>query len=175
VHVRRHRAFVCFVVAGLLAAALVSGACASSGAVSRGSTARPALPPINPVGEKKSKGYQVAETGLTLRGVPYRPGGSTLNGFDCSGFAQYVFRRHGIRLPREVSDQYHEGKSIKRKEIKAGDLLFFKTTGRGATHVAISIGGGRFVHAPSSTGVVRVESLSSPYWSPRFLGARRKT
>ena len=128
---------------------------------------------MNPVGDKKSKGYQVATTGLTIRGVPYRPGGTTPSGFDCSGFAQYVFRRHGLRLPREVEDQYREGKSIKRKDIVAGDLLFFKTTGKDATHVAIAIGGGRFVHAPSSTGVVRVEPLSSTYWSPRFLGARR--
>lgn len=85
----------------------------------------------------------------------------------------YVFGQHGIDLPHSASDQYHEGKSIKRQDIAAGDLLFFKTVGKEVTHVAISIGGDRFVHAPSSTGIVRVEALESPYWSPRFLGARR--
>ena len=117
--------------------------------------------------------YAVTGTALSLRGTPYRNGGSDPNGFDCSGFTQYVFAQHGIALPREVRDQYRLGTSVKPDQLVAGDLLFFTTTDPGASHVAIAIGGDEFVHAPSSTGVVRVERLGSSYWSPRFLGARR--
>ena len=112
-------------------------------------------------------------TALGLRGVPYRNGGIDPAGFDCSGFTQYVFGQHGVALPRDVQDQFGQGQSIEAHSVTAGDLLFFATTGRGPSHVAIAVGGDRFVHAPSSTGVVRVESLSASYWAMRFVGARR--
>jgi len=115
----------------------------------------------------------IVDTAMSLRGVRYRAGGSDPKGFDCSGFTLYVFGRHGIDLPRNTSDQYHEGKAIKQSQVAAGDLLFFKTVGREVSHVAISIGAGNFVHAPTSNGVVRVESLDTTYWASRFLGARR--
>ena len=110
---------------------------------------------------------------LTLTGVPYRNGGSDPSGFDCSGFVQWVFARSGMRLPREVRDQYEAGKKIDLREVKPGDLLFFETVSRGASHVGLAIGGDQFVHAPSSRGVVRVERFTSSYWKPRFVGARR--
>ena len=118
-------------------------------------------------------GYAVTSTALSLRGAPYRNGGTDPKGFDCSGFTQYVFAQHGILLPREVREQYRVGAPVNPDQLVAGDLLFFATTDPGASHVAIAIGGDEFVHAPSSTGVVRVEHLGSSYWSPRFLGARR--
>ena len=118
--------------------------------------------------------YAVTGTALALRGTPYRDGGGDpRGGFDCSGFTQYVFSQHGLRLPREVREQFRSGTTVRPEEVAAGDLLFFTTTGPGPTHVAIAIGGDEFVHAPSSTGVVRVERLSSSYWSQRFLEARR--
>jgi cell wall-associated NlpC family hydrolase len=112
-------------------------------------------------------------TALSLRGAPYRNGGSDPNGFDCSGFTQYVFAQFGVALPREVREQYREGKSIEPIDLAPGDLVFFSTTDPGVSHVAIVVGGDQFVHAPSSSGVVRVERLSSSYWSPRYVGARR--
>jgi cell wall-associated NlpC family hydrolase len=115
----------------------------------------------------------VIETALELRGVPYRNGGDDPRGFDCSGFTQYVFARHGIRLPRAVRDQFAFGTTVEPASLEAGDLLFFSTTEPGASHVAIALGQGAFVHAPSSTGVVRVERLAVRYWTERFLGARR--
>jgi cell wall-associated NlpC family hydrolase len=118
-------------------------------------------------------GYALTGTALALRGIPYRNGGSDPSGFDCSGFTQYVFAQHGVNLPRDVRAQYRVGKSVKPEDLAAGDIVFFTTTEPGPSHVAIAIGGDEFVHAPSSTGVVRVEHLSSSYWSPRFLGARR--
>jgi cell wall-associated NlpC family hydrolase len=113
-------------------------------------------------------------TALSFRGIPYRNGGSDPSGFDCSGFVQWVFATHGIRLPREVRDQYRVGRDVDdMKDVKAGDLVFFETVSRGASHVGLAIGGDQFVHAPSSRGVVRVEHLSASYWSRRFVGARR--
>jgi cell wall-associated NlpC family hydrolase len=118
-------------------------------------------------------GYALAGTALSLRGIPYRNGGTDPSGFDCSGFTQYVFSQYGVALPREVREQYQVGKSIRPEDLAPGDIVFFSTTEPGPSHVAIAIGGDEFVHAPSSTGVVRVEHLSSTYWAPRFLAARR--
>jgi cell wall-associated NlpC family hydrolase len=118
-------------------------------------------------------GYALAGTALSLRGTPYRNGGSDPSGFDCSGFTQYVFAQFGVSLPREVREQYRVGKSVKPDDLVAGDIIFFATTDPGPSHVGIAIGGDEFVHAPSTTGVVRVEHLGSSYWSPRILGARR--
>jgi cell wall-associated NlpC family hydrolase len=113
-------------------------------------------------------------TALSFRGVAYRDGGSDPAGFDCSGFTQYVFGQHGVFLPREVREQYAVGRKVSARHLAAGDLLFFRTTARDATHVAIAIGGGdEFIHAPSANGAVRVERLGSSYWSRRFIAARR--
>ncbi len=120
-------------------------------------------------------GRALAEFALGFRGVPYRLGGADPGGFDCSGLVQYVFAQYGIDVPRIVEEQYGVGDKVKPSEIKPGDLIFFNTKRRGddASHVAIAIGGDGFVHAPNSTGVVRVETLSSTYWGSRYIGARR--
>ena len=110
---------------------------------------------------------------LEFRGVPYRNGGSDPAGFDCSGFVQYVFKQLGLLLPRDVSEQYHAGRKIALQDVRPGDLVFFHTVSRGASHVGLAIGGDQFVHAPSSRGVVRVERWTAAYWSRRFVGARR--
>ena len=116
----------------------------------------------------------VVSLALSLRGTPYRNGGSDLTGFDCSGFVQWVFAQQGLALPREVKEQYRVGRDIDT-EVKAGDLVFFETVSPGASHVGIALGGGEFVHAPSSRGVVRVERYTSGYWADRWVGARRLT
>jgi peptidoglycan DL-endopeptidase CwlO len=131
------------------------------------------LPPPLPPGA--IDGYALVGTALSLRGTPYVNGGADPSGFDCSGFTQYVFARYGLSLPRAVREQYRVGKPIKAEDLAPGDILFFSTTEPGPSHVGIALGGDQFVHAPSSTGVVRVERLSSSYWSPRYLGARRVT
>jgi cell wall-associated NlpC family hydrolase len=134
----------------------------------------PAAPAPSPaVNRAGLDGYAVAGTALGLRGVPYRNGGGDPSGFDCSGFTQYVFAQHGVSLPRDVRSQFRKGTPVKPEELAPGDVIFFTTSEPGPSHVAIAIGGDEFVHAPSSSGVVRVEHLSSSYWSPRFLGARR--
>jgi cell wall-associated NlpC family hydrolase len=112
-------------------------------------------------------------TALSLRGTPYRNRGSDPNGFDCSGFTQYVFALHGVALARDVRDQFQQGQAVDSRELSPGDLVFFRTTDASVSHVAIIVGGDEFVHAPSSSGVVRIERLSAPYWSRRLVGARR--
>jgi D-gamma-glutamyl-meso-diaminopimelic acid endopeptidase CwlS/peptidoglycan endopeptidase LytE len=82
--------------------------------------------------------------------------------------------QHGIRVPRTVGDQFRASLDTQGSP-EAGDLVFFTTTAPGPSHVGILIGGDEFVHAPSSTGQVRVEHIGAPYWSTRYLGARRVT
>jgi cell wall-associated NlpC family hydrolase len=110
---------------------------------------------------------------LSLRGAPYRNGGSTPEGFDCSGLVQYVFGLYGVAVPRETREQFRIGRSVSRHDLAPGDLVFFSTVAPGASHVGIAIGGDQFVHAPNSNGVVRVERLSADYWNRRYIGARR--
>ena len=129
------------------------------------------VPPIAPAGS--GDGYALSGTALSLRGAPYRSGGVDPNGFDCSGFVRYVYRQHGVAMPREVREQFRIGKTVDRGRLKPGDLVFFSTVAPGASHVGIVIGGDQFIHAPSERGVVRVENLSSQYWSTRYIGAKR--
>jgi cell wall-associated NlpC family hydrolase len=165
----------------ILAALLTTAACASTGATPRpfpGAAVRepspaPQVPDLVGAASGSTDLYALVGTALSLRGIPYRNGGSDPGGFDCSGFTQYVFAQYGIALPREVREQYHQGQEIDARDLSPGDLVFFATSDPGASHVAIVIGSDQFVHAPSSTGVVRVERLRSSYWSQRFIGARR--
>ena len=117
----------------------------------------------------------LVDAALKLRGIPYRNGGSDPNGFDCSGFTQYVFAQYHVALPREVRTQYDAGVPVPADRIVRGDLVFFSTTEPGPSHVGIALDEDQFVHAPSSNGVVRVELRHSAYWASRFIGARRVT
>ena len=169
-------------LAGILAALTVS-ACATTGATPRPFPQPASATPEAPTAEvatppASADGYAISGTALSLRGTPYRNGGSDPAGFDCSGLVWYVFDRHGLHVPRTVTDQARAGTSVAASDLRPGDLVFFDTSGaefRGShpTHVGISIGGDEFVHAPSTSGEVRVERLGSSYWAPRFLEARR--
>ena len=150
----------------------------TSGASGASAESRPAsLPPGAPGGAARpagrAGGYEISGTALALRGKPYRSGGADPNGFDCSGLVRYVFAQHGMAVPRTVGEQYRAGGEVPAADLQPGDLVFFSTTAPGASHVGIVVGGDSFVHAPASTGVVRVDRLEAPYWSSRFIGARR--
>ena len=132
----------------------------------------PAVSVSAPAG-RSAAAYGVTGTALSLRGAPYRDGGSDPSGFDCSGFVQYVFGQNGVSVPRTVTEQFQAGRDVDPRGMEPGDLVFFTTVTNGASHVGIAIGGDEFVHAPSGRGQVRVERLSGPYWSTRFVGARR--
>jgi peptidoglycan endopeptidase LytE len=158
----------------VIAVAAAASACASSGA-----TPRPFPIPEPPATHEPDVAATAIDTSLVvrsaldLRGVPYRNGGTDPKGFDCSGLVQYVFAQGGVALPREVREQARIGNEVRLAGIRPGDLIFFRTSGTGPSHVGISIGGDEFVHAPSSRGVVRVEKFSAPYWANRIEGVRR--
>src|ERR1700716_3886493 len=124
--------FTIFLLAALSAAA-ASGACASTGATPRpfpmpgGARPAPASASGSAGAATKPDSYAITGTALQLRGSPYRNGGADPDGFDCSGFTQYVFGQHGISLPRAVTEQFKTGEEVKPNELAAGDLLFFQT------------------------------------------------
>ncbi len=108
---------------------------------------------------------------MRFLGVRYSFGGTSAYGFDCSGYVQHVFALMGTHLPRTADAQFSAGKRF-AGEPQAGDLVFFHTYERGVSHVGISLGGDRFVHASSSHGVM-VSTLHDSYWGARYLGAKR--
>jgi cell wall-associated NlpC family hydrolase len=118
---------------------------------------------------------ELVDQAMSYLGIRYRFGGtSPETGLDCSGLVLNVFRNAiGLDLPRTASEMARMGETIKRQELKPGDLVFFNTMRRAFSHVGIYLGDGQFVHAPSSGGKVRVESMGSSYWAGRFNGARR--
>ncbi|MGG3310946.1 C40 family peptidase [Paenibacillus lautus] len=105
-------------------------------------------------------------------GVSYKTGGTTTNGFDCSGFTSYVYKKLGLSLPRTSAAQYKVGTAVSKSNLKAGDLVFFNTSGRGISHVGIYVGSGKFAHSSSSRGVM-ISPLSQNYYANRYVGAKR--
>ncbi len=157
-----------------LVVVVVASATGLSGCAGRGAAPHPfpsAGAATHPAPIGLTAPLPVLATAMTLLGTPYRDGGDDPGGFDCSGFVQYVFGRHGIVLPRTVELLAGVGREVGRPE--AGDLVFFRTSGSGPTHVGIALDGDQFIHAPSSRGVVRIELLGSSYWARRYVLARR--
>lgn len=112
-------------------------------------------------------------------GAPYRSGGTSRSGFDCSGFTRWTFLNHGANLPHSSMKQFDMAsrkghKRIwKRTKLRIGDLVFHRTTSARVGHVGIYVGNGKFISSTSSSGV-RVKSLWDPYyWGPRWVGATR--
>lgn len=114
---------------------------------------------------------------MNFLGVRYTRGGNSVeNGFDCSGFTRHIFEMSvGLVLPRRADEQAKMGSllSIKKDELKPGDLVFFNTMRATFSHVGIYVGEGKFIHAPRTGSAVRVEDMRDSYWSKRFTGARR--
>jgi murein DD-endopeptidase len=106
-------------------------------------------------------------------GRPYRYGGASPAGFDCSGLVQFSYRQVGVAVPRSTQAQWQASRTVRLSERRAGDLLFFDQEGRKNSHVGIYLGNGEFVHAPSSGKQVRRDRLDTPYWRRHISEVRR--
>lgn len=118
------------------------------------------------------RGKDIVKTAAKYKGVPYKFGGTTPKGFDCSAYVQYVFGRHDAKLPRTADAQVLDGIFVLKSKLKPGDLVFFSTYASGASHVGIYAGSGKFWSASTSRGVV-LDSLDTSYWKEHYYGARR--
>lgn len=129
---------------------------------------------LNRTGMKSGRVQTLLQRALAMLGTPYRWGGTTTDGFDCSGLVGYVFRSAlGIQLPRVSRDMARQGESVDRDQLTEGDLVFFSRSGRRVDHVGIYLGNGQFVHAPRTGKDVMVSRMDAGYWSGKFMQARR--
>jgi cell wall-associated NlpC family hydrolase len=112
------------------------------------------------------------DSATSMIGQPYRFGGAAPGGFDCSGLVVYAAANAGIRVPRTAAEQLQFGSPVKRAELQAGDLVFMHLSGK-ELHVAIALDRQLFVHAPSSGGRVRIDSLLARPYAKGFIAARR--
>ncbi len=105
--------------------------------------------------------------------IPYRFGGSSFRGIDCSGYVQKVFSLLNIVLPRTAREQFNRGALVDKDDLSIGDLVFFRTYAKFPSHVGIYLGDNRFIHASSKDRRVKIDSMDAPYYIKRFVGARR--
>jgi murein DD-endopeptidase len=125
-----------------------------------------------PPEQKPSPTQLMVASATSMIGQPYRFGGAAPGGFDCSGLVVYAAANAGIRVPRTAAEQLQYGSPVKRADLQAGDLVFMHLSNK-ELHVAIALDRQLFVHAPSSGGRVRVDSLLARPYAKGFIGARR--
>jgi cell wall-associated NlpC family hydrolase len=118
-------------------------------------------------------GDKAADTALSMVGRPYRYKGDSPSGFDCSGLVRYSYLAEGMNLPHGTGALRQHTRTVPNRDMRKGDLLFFNESGKKYSHVGIYLGNNLFVHATSTGGTVRKDSLDDPYWKKHFLGARR--
>lgn len=121
-----------------------------------------------------ARGLELVREAMTYLGTRYRWGGESPRGVDCSGFVYIVFTNRVPGLVRLRSyDYFRMGVRVDRANLQPGDLVFFTTYARGPSHVGIYTGDGKFIHASSSAGMVTITSMDDPYYTARYIGARR--
>jgi murein DD-endopeptidase len=132
----------------------------------------PETPPPATASQSAS-GAKIAKLAEAQVGSPYRYGGDSPTGFDCSGLVYYVYTQAGVSVPRTAEAQFDHLPRVERRDLQPGDLVFFRGEGNGGLHVGVYIGSGWFVHAPDSGKAVEGARLDNPYWHSRYLGAGR--
>lgn len=154
----------------IVVVAVVSSACTSQ-------------PPVVPITKEdrpvvvqpprtRAVGERAAVVALGQLGVPYRYGGSSPTGFDCSGLVHYAYANVGKSIPRTTAALWSNLSPVGKADVRVGDLLFFSIAGK-MSHVGMYLGRGQFVHAPSTGRFVSVENLDSDYYSRAFIRAGR--
>jgi len=124
--------------------------------------------------EENSSGVnKIKKTAYTFLGARYRFGGNSRKALDCSSFTQQVFREQKVNLPRTAREQFYVGNEVMRGDLQKGDLVFFQTYARFPSHVGIYLGNRKMIHASSRDRRVVISSMDTPYYTSRFLGARR--
>lgn len=151
---------------------LVLAGCSTAPSVYRGTAPVGSADVPSQISQAQEDDITIYAIGLV--GTPYRFGGNTpVSGFDCSGLIAYVYQnRSGVVPPRTVARMQDWGMPVSGGSIRAGDLVLF-LQGNSATHAGIYVGDGRFVHAPSTGGEVRLDSLNSKYWASQQVAFRR--
>jgi cell wall-associated NlpC family hydrolase len=165
-------------LAGVLAVLLLAAGCAGTPARDARESGATAIEPTMPATGGRQQAADSLRTPITNRalamvGVPYRYGGDDPDeGFDCSGLVYYAYTSSGHGVPRTSQDQFDAARKITLADAAEGDLVFFRDQEK-LSHVGIYLGDGRFVHAPSSGGSVRVADLESPYYQRHLVAVGR--
>lgn len=151
-----------YLAAGLVATVMLAG-CAGS----------PQVPEQTAVRASNEVAAKAVDYAREMLGRPYKFAGETPEGFDCSGLVKYSYGRAGISMPRDTQSQHRMSILVSTHGLREGDLLFFDQEGKKKSHVGMYLGKGRFIHAPSSGGKVRVDSMNAEFWKKHFVEARR--
>ncbi len=161
-----------------IAAARAAAAAAAAAAAQAAQNPAPTspvttTPPVTgPVPPASSVGAQAVQIAMGELGVPYVWGGASPSGFDCSGLTMWVYAQLGIQLDHYTVSQWNAGPHVAESDLAPGDLVFFEP---GIGHVGLYIGGGNFIEAPHTGGVVQISSLSNPWYAAEYQGAVRVT
>jgi len=157
----------------LLAALLGPIGCAEQPITGPDAAAMVPEPALQPAPELSRAG-DAAIFAMAQLGSPYKFGGTSPAGFDCSGLVRYSYGLAGVALPRETREQRKVTRRLESDDdVATGDLVFYSYGKTGSLHVGLYVGNREFVHAPSSGGKVRVEPMDAPHWKKRFIEARR--
>ena len=138
-----------------------------------GCSSSPEIPQQTTVRASEETASRAIAHAKEMLGKPYKYAGDTPDGFDCSGLVKYSYGRAGISMPRDTQSQRRMSVLVSMRSLRAGDLLFFDQEGKKTSHVGMYIGNGRFIHAPSSGGKVRTDSINAEFWKKHLVEARR--
>ncbi len=137
------------------------------------SVSRSSVTPVTAAPRSSGNGNTVRTAAARFLNIRYVLGGTGGRGIDCSAFTMSVMRQLGVNLPRTARGQFGVGMAVSRGNLQSGDLVFFNTMGGGVSHVGLYLGNGQFANANSYQGRTVIESMTTSYWSSRYVGARR--
>jgi cell wall-associated NlpC family hydrolase len=129
--------------------------------------------PESPEFAEKTSPDKLVTFAKKLLNIPYKFGGNTILGIDCSSYVKKVYGLMGVNLPRTAREQFKEGEEIEKEELSVGDLVFFRTYASFPSHVGIYLGNNLFIHASSKGKKVTIDNLETPYYVKRFIGGKR--